>query len=37
MDAGGDRRNIGAGGDGEGQGGNGAGGNGGYLGQNGDI
>ena len=36
MDGGGDRRNIGAGGDGEGEGGNGGGANGGYLGQNGD-
>ena len=36
MDGGGDRRNIGAGGDGEGEGGNGGGGNGGYPGQQGD-
>lgn len=36
MDGGGDRRNIGAGGDGEGEGGNGGGGNGGYPGNQGD-
>ena len=36
MDGGGDRRNIGAGGDGEGEGGNGGGGNGGYPGHQGD-